>query len=76
MPPLSKKNKDYSRLVKHTIKNTLIEVSKLSNAKKAAAILAHHRINQKNSALQLGQLLTRTARQPAGLIDTFMEVAP
>ena len=47
MPPLSKKNKDYSRLVKHTIKNTLIEVSKLSNAKKAAAILAHHRINQK-----------------------------
>ena len=39
-------NKNYSRLVKQTIKSTLIEVSKLCNAKKAAAILAQHRINQ------------------------------
>ena len=44
--PLLEENLDYSRLVKHTIKNTLIEVSKLSNAEKAAAILAQHRINQ------------------------------
>ena len=44
--PLLEENLDYSRLVKHTIKNALIEVSKLSNAEKAAAILAQHRINQ------------------------------
>ena len=44
--PLLEENMDYCRLVKHTIKNTLIEVSKLSNAEKAAAILAQHRINQ------------------------------
>ena len=39
-------NKNYSRLVKQTIKSTLIEESKLCNVKKDAAILAQHRINQ------------------------------
>ena len=44
--PLLEENKDYNRLIKHTIRNTLIEVSLLSNIDKAAAILAQHRINQ------------------------------
>ena len=41
--PFLEENMDYSRLVKHTIKNTLIEVSKLSIAEKAAAISAQQR---------------------------------
>ena len=44
--PLLEENKDYNRLIKHTIRNTLVEVSLLSNIDKAAAILAQHRINQ------------------------------
>ena len=36
--PLLEENKDYNRLIKHTIRNTLVEVSLLSNIDKAAAI--------------------------------------
>ena len=49
--PLLEGNLDYQRLVRHTVRNTLIEVSNLNNVEKAAAILAQHRINHLTTRL-------------------------
>ena len=44
--PLLETNADYCREVKHTIRNTIIEVSNKNNIDKADSILTQHRINQ------------------------------
>ena len=44
--PLLETNADYCREIKHTIRNTIIEVSNKNNIDKADSILTQHRINQ------------------------------
>ena len=65
-------NADYCREVKHTIRNTIIEVSNKNNIDKADSILTQHRINQltllynnnKSSPQEEEELATLISTQP------------
>ena len=67
--PLLEGNLDYQRLVRHTVRNTLIEVTKINNVEKAAAILAQHRINQLTTLLNSNKCSPEEEEELAILIS-------